>query len=508
MAQFQNNISSISSKLLHIFILSLIVSISTTTSTTYTFTSLDVSSSLSSTLNLFSAQQTTTNITPQNHHTTTTTNTSFSRSSYSSSSGSLSLEIHPRVSLHAPHHSYPDYKSLTMSRLARDTARVKSITSKIDLHVMGIRHMDLNPQQQQQQLMPEDLEAPVSSGTSLGSGEYFSRLGVGSPPKEFFMVIDTGSDVSWLQCQPCSDCYQQTDPIYTPSSSSSFAHLTCNTRECSTLEVSACRNTRCLYQVSYGDGSYTVGDFVTETVSFGSSGRVPKVAIGCGHDNEGLFVGAAGLLGLGGGPLSLTSQIKATSFSYCLVDRDSSKASSLEFNSVKPGDSVTAPLLKNNKMNTFYYVGLTGFSVGGQQISIPPTLFNMDESGSGGVIVDSGTAVTRLPTQAYTSLRDSFTRLTQHLKPTGSVALFDTCYDFASMSSVKVPTVALHFAGGQSLDLPAKNYLIPVDSSGTYCFAFAETTSSMSIIGNVQQQGIRVHYDLAKSQVAFTPNNC
>uniref|UniRef100_A0A803N579 Peptidase A1 domain-containing protein n=1 Tax=Chenopodium quinoa TaxID=63459 RepID=A0A803N579_CHEQI len=176
------------------------------------------------------------------------------------------------------------------------------------------------------------------------------------------MVIDTGSDVSWLQCQPCSDCYQQSDPIYTPSSSSTYSPLTCSTRECSTLEVSAYRNSACLYQVSYDDGSYTVGEFVTETVSFGTSGKIPKVAIGCGHDNEGLFVGAAGLLGLGGGPLSLPSQIKATSFSYCLVDRDSPKSSSLKFNSAKPADCVTAPLIKNNKLNTFYYVGLSGHS--------------------------------------------------------------------------------------------------------------------------------------------------
>ncbi|KAM7267461.1 hypothetical protein ACFE04_009627 [Oxalis oulophora] len=136
---------------------------------------------------------------------------------------------------------------------------------------------------------------------------------------------------------------------------------------CSDLDTSACRSGTCLYQVAYGDGSYTVGDFVTETVSFGNSGNVNDVALGCGHDNEGLFVAAAGLIGLGGGPLSLTNQIKATSFSYCLVDRDSSSTSSLDFNSVKLGpDSVVAPLMKNSKIDTFYYVGLAGFNVGGQ----------------------------------------------------------------------------------------------------------------------------------------------
>ncbi|KAL4288243.1 hypothetical protein AHAS_Ahas19G0266700 [Arachis hypogaea] len=46
-----------------------------------------------------------------------------------------------------------------------------------------------------------------------------------------------------------------------------------------------------------------IGDFATETITLGSV-SVPNVVIGCGHNNEGLFVGAAGLLGLRGGPLS------------------------------------------------------------------------------------------------------------------------------------------------------------------------------------------------------------
>ncbi|KAK4766138.1 hypothetical protein SAY87_007785 [Trapa incisa] len=263
-------------------------------------------------------------------------------------------------------------------------------------------------------------------------------------------------------------------------------------------------------RVSYGDGSFTVGNFVTETMTFGSSGKVDNVALGCGHDNEGLFVGAAGLLGLGGGPLSLTKQIKASSFSYCLVDRDSPRSSTLDFNSADIGaaDTVTAPLMKNGKMDTFYYVGLTGVSVGGSPLSIPPSLFQMDDSGSGGIIVDSGTAVTRMQTEAYNSLRDAFVKRTQNLKSAGTFALFDTCYDFSSLSQVRVPTVAFHFAGDKSWTLPAKNYLIPVDSAGTFCFAFAPTSSPLSIIGNVQQQGTRVSFDLANSLVGFSANKC
>ncbi|XP_031279045.1 protein ASPARTIC PROTEASE IN GUARD CELL 1-like [Pistacia vera] len=424
--------------------------------------------------------------------------------SVNSSSSSFSLPLHSRETVFKTQHK--DYKSLVHSRLARDSARVNSILTKLQLALNGISRQDLKPLDNQ--ILPEDLSTPVVSGTSQGSGEYFSRVGVGSPTKQFYMVLDTGSDINWIQCEPCSECYQQSDPIYNPKLSSSYRSLGCNSAQCGLLDVSQCSGSTCQYQVSYGDGSYTVGDFVTETVSFGKSGTVPNVAIGCGHTNEGLFTGAAGLLGLGGGMLSLTKQVKATSFSYCLVDRDSASSGSLEFNSPFPAGSVSAPLFRSKKIDTFYYVGLTGFTVGGQMVQIPPSLIELDQAGNGGVIVDCGTSITRLPTQAYNALRDSFRQKTGTLKSTSGVALFDTCYDLSGLSSVKVPTVSFLLSGGKSLNLPAKNFLIPVDSAGTFCFAFAPTPVSMSIIGNVQQQGIRVNYDLANNRVGFTPNNC
>ncbi|GAY33639.1 hypothetical protein CUMW_275890, partial [Citrus unshiu] len=206
-----------------------------------------------------------------------------------------------------------------------------------------------------------------------------------------------------------SSALQQTEHIlsFEPETLEPFAEESETAAESFPLNSSS----SCLYQVAYGDGSFTVGDLVTETVSFGNSGSVKGIALGCGHDNEGLFVGSAGLLGLGGGMLSLTKQIKAMSLAYCLVDRDSPASGVLEFNSARGGDAVTAPLIRNKKVDTFYYVGLTGFSVGGQAVQIPPSLFEMDEAGDGGIIVDCGTAITRLQTQAYNSLRDSFVRL-------------------------------------------------------------------------------------------------
>ncbi|KAI4357848.1 hypothetical protein L6164_001771 [Bauhinia variegata] len=425
----------------------------------------------------------------------------------SSASSSLTLQLHSRASVHKVSHS--DYKSLTLARLERDSARVRSLTTLLDLAVKGIAQSDLHPVQESKELQfgVEELQGPIISGTSQGSGEYFSRVGIGKPPSPAYMVLDTGSDVSWIQCDPCADCYQQVDPIFKPDSSSSYAPLSCESNQCKSLDISECRNGTCLYEVSYGDGSYTVGDFVTETVTFGST-SVSNIALGCGHNNEGLFVGAAGLLGLGGGSLSFPQQLNASSFSYCLVDRDSDSASTLEFDSRFPPNAVTAPLRRNPELDTFYYLGLTGLSVGGELLPIPESSFAVDATGTGGIIVDSGTAVTRLQSDLYNLLRDAFRKGTQGLPLADNVALFDTCYDLSSRSSVDVPTVSFQFPDGKELPLPAKNYLIPIDSAGTFCFAFAPTTSSLSIIGNVQQQGTRVGFDLANSLVGFSPNSC
>ncbi|XP_047057896.1 protein ASPARTIC PROTEASE IN GUARD CELL 1-like [Lolium rigidum] len=434
--------------------------------------------------------------------------------------GRLSLRLHSRDFLPSQQGRHPSYKSLVLARLHRDAARAAAITARATLAADGITTSTLLPASTDPLFAASaaDIQGPIVSGVGQGSGEYFSRVGIGRPARQLYLVLDTGSDVTWLQCQPCADCYAQSDPVYDPSLSTSYAAVGCDSPRCRDLDAAACRNATgaCLYEVAYGDGSYTVGDFVSETLTLGDSAPVSDVAIGCGHDNEGLFVGAAGLLALGGGPLSFPSQISATAFSYCLVDRDSPSASTLHFGSDAPDSSqstnpnpvVTAPLIRSPRTSTFYYVSLTGISVGGQTLPISPTAFAMDDAGSGGVIVDSGTAVTRLQTTAYSALRDAFIQGTQSLPRTSGVSLFDTCYDLSGRTSVQVPAVSLRFEGGGELKLPAKNYLIPVDGAGTYCLAFAGTSGAVSIIGNVQQQGVRVSFDTAKSTVGFTANKC
>ena len=58
--------------------------------------------------------------------------------------------------------------------------------------------------------------------------------------------------------------------------------------------------------------------------------------------------------------------------------------------------SVSTPLLRNQRMDTFYYIELEGISVGGRRLPISSAIRGLSENSEGGVVVDSGTTVTRL----------------------------------------------------------------------------------------------------------------
>ncbi|KAJ4972413.1 hypothetical protein NE237_005512 [Protea cynaroides] len=74
--------------------------------------------------------------------------------------------------------------------------------------------------------------ASLESGVTLGSGEYFMDVFVGTPPKHFSLIIDTGSDLNWIQCLPCNDCFEQNVPFYSPQESNSFHSISCHDPRC------------------------------------------------------------------------------------------------------------------------------------------------------------------------------------------------------------------------------------------------------------------------------------
>lgn len=77
---------------------------------------------------------------------------------------------------------------------------------------------------------------PAKSGSLIGSGNYFVVLGLGTPKKDLSLIFDTGSDLTWTQCQPCvGSCYKQQDEIYDPTKSTSYYNITCTSSDCTQL---------------------------------------------------------------------------------------------------------------------------------------------------------------------------------------------------------------------------------------------------------------------------------
>lgn len=390
-------------------------------------------------------------------------------------------------------------KNLTkLERVQHGIKRGKARLQKLNAMVLAASTSD-----------SDQLEAPIRAG----NGEYLMELAIGTPPVSYPAVLDTGSDLIWTQCKPCTQCYKQPTPIFDPKKSSSFSKVSCGSTLCSALPSSTCSD-GCDYVYSYGDYSTTQGVLATETFTFGESRKkvsVQNIGFGCGEDNEGDgFEQASGLVGLGRGPLSLVSQLKEPKFSYCLTPMDDTKASVLLLGSLEKvkGDTeaITTPLLRNPLQASFYYLSLEGISVGDTRLSIEKSTFEVGDDGSGGVIIDSGTTITYIEQKAFESLKKEFISQTKLPVDNSSSTGLDVCFSLPSGSTqVEIPKLVFHFKGGD-LVLPAENYIIGDSNLGVACLAMG-ASSGMSIFGNVQQQNILVNHDLEKETISFVPTS-
>ncbi|CAL5068101.1 unnamed protein product [Urochloa decumbens] len=361
-----------------------------------------------------------------------------------------------------------------------------------------------------------DLQVPVHAG----NGEFLMDMAIGTPALSYAAIVDTGSDLVWTQCKPCVECFKQSTPVFDPSKSSTYAAVPCSSDLCGDLPTSTCTSNKCGYTYTYGDSSSTQGVLATETFTLAdSSSKLPGVAFGCGDTNEGDgFSQGAGLVGLGRGPLSLVSQLGLDKFSYCLTSLDDgagksplllggSVADISESKATAPVQST--PLVKNPIQPSFYYVTLTGLTVGSTRITLPASAFAIQDDGTGGVIVDSGTSITYLEVEGYRALKKAFVAQMSLPVADGSETGLDLCFRAPAegVDEVKVPKLVFHFDGGADLDLPAENYMVLDSGSGALCLTVA-ASRGLSIIGNFQQQNFQFVYDVAGDTLSFAPVQC
>ncbi|KAK9120361.1 hypothetical protein Syun_017978 [Stephania yunnanensis] len=315
------------------------------------------------------------------------------------------------------------------------------------------------------------------------------------------------------------DLFVASPPLFDSQKSSSYKELSCGSSPCIALGSQAyCNATQdtCQYSYSYGDSSNTQGDVASETLTFDSTSGSPvvlkNVTFGCGHSNSGTFSpNGSGLVGLGGGPVSLISQLGDTiggKFSYCLTPlfTKTPSPSTLNFgsNAVVSGKGVvTTPRIGDGE-TTFYYLTLEGLTVGskGNIFSTKRVDAVGDEAK---IIIDSGTTLTYLPDDLLETVVSGVTKAIS-LRPVQGPQGLVLCYNVGSGEKIDIPSITAHFSGADVVLNPV-NTFVRVDES-TLCLAFASATGNLPIFGNIAQINFLVGYDLKEGTVSFKPTNC
>ncbi|RAL48507.1 hypothetical protein DM860_005931 [Cuscuta australis] len=353
---------------------------------------------------------------------------------------------------------------------------------------------------------------PAARGTALGSGNYIVSVGIGTPKKSLSLVFDTGSDLTWTQCLPCAkSCYSQKDRIFDPKFSGTYSNVSCSSAACSGLKAATgnepdCASSTCVYGIEYGDSSFSVGFFVRDRLSLTPSDIVENFLFGCGQNNQGLFGSTAGLLGLGRDALSVVSQTAGrygSYFSYCLATKSGSEGH-LTFGRSGGGASGSVRFTPFAKGNAFYFIEVQSIIMGGKQLPISPVVFQ-----TAGMIIDSGTVITRLPQAAYSALRSAFQQGMGKYPTAPGVSILDTCYDLSNYTTVTVPKISLVLSGAVSLDLPFAGILM-ANGAWQVCLAYAGNgdAGDMGILGNTQQQTFEVVYDVAGGKLGIGAGGC
>ncbi|XP_076897286.1 aspartyl protease family protein At5g10770-like [Bidens hawaiensis] len=392
-------------------------------------------------------------------------------------------------------------KLLTVEEiLTHDQSRVNSIRARLAINNGN------------KDILGSKATIPAKSGTTIGSGNYFVTVGLGTPPKKLSLIFDTGSDLTWTQCQPCArSCYDQLDPIFTPSGSTTYTNISCGATTCSDLipatgNTPGCSVSTCVYGIQYGDSSYSVGFLGKEKLTLTPKDVVNDFYFGCGQNNQGLFGQSAGLLGLGREKLSIISQTAnkyRKVFSYCLPSRSSSTGY-LSFGSSLARNIKYTPLSTSSRGGSFYGLTLTAITVGGAKLPISPTLFK-----TSGIIIDSGTVITRLPPTAYSALSKAFRAQMSKYPLTKPLSILDTCYDLSKYQTVAIPKISVVWGGNTIVNIAPQGILY-ANGLSQVCLAFAANgdDSDIGIFGNVQQKTLAVVYDVAGGKVGFGPGGC
>ncbi|KAI3799861.1 hypothetical protein L1987_35166 [Smallanthus sonchifolius] len=359
-------------------------------------------------------------------------------------------------------------------------------------------------------------------------------LSVGSPPQPVTMVLDTGSELSWLHCKKTPTTPSTYDPLH----STSYTPVPCSSPICMTrtrdftVPASCDPKKLCHATLSYADATSVDGNLAYDTFRFTDS-NLPGVIFGCmdidSSSNEDEDSVTTGLIGMNRGALSFVTQMGYPKFSYCITGQDSTGVLMLgEFNytwlrplAYTPMVKISTPLPYFDRVA--YTVQLEGIKVAGTVLPLPKSIYEPDHTGAGQTMIDSGTQFTFLLGPVYTALRNEFLKQTRNVLRVYEDPNFvfqgvmDLCYrvERSRVGLPVLPSVSMMFRGAEMV-VSGQKLLVKVagltkGSDDVYCFTFGNSDLlgiEAYVIGHHHQQNMWMEFDLTNNRVGFAEVRC
>ncbi|KAG8374186.1 hypothetical protein BUALT_Bualt11G0104800 [Buddleja alternifolia] len=362
-------------------------------------------------------------------------------------------------------------------------------------------------------------------------GLYYTKVRLGSPPQEFNVQIDTGSDILWVTCSSCEDCPRNSGlgislNFFDGAASSTVSPIACSDNICASIVQIASaecfsESNRCGYSFQYGDGSGTVGFYVHDMLYFDTilgtslvANSSAPVVFGCSTSLFGDLTksdrAVDGIFGFGQQGLSVISQLASRGitpkvFSHCLRG-EGGGGGILVLGEILDPRIVYTPLVPSQLHYNLY---LQSIAVNGQLLPIDQAVFTT--SGNQGTIVDSGTTLAYLVEGAYDPFVAAITAaVSPSVRPI--VSKGNECYLLSTSVSEMFPAVAFNFAGGASMVLRPIDYLVHMgflDGDAMWCMGFVKVSNQgTTILGDLVLKDKIFVYDLAHQRIGWADYDC
>ncbi|CAM0878036.1 unnamed protein product [Alopecurus aequalis] len=372
-------------------------------------------------------------------------------------------------------------------------------------------------------------------------GIYYANVKFGSPPKEYSLQFDTGSDLMWVSCSSCTSCPDTNNlgitlEFYDPKNSSTSSNISCSDHRCkeaikaghSVCQAFDSPNNQCAYDVAYA-GAATSGFYVSDTMYFDTvmpigneeaTSPSASVIFGCSNSRSSNLL-ADGIMGFGKNSPSIILQLNSQGvspkvFSHCLKSSEDGGGILVLGEIVKPG-IVFTPLVQSQAR---YNLNMKSIVVNGQNIRLNSSLFTT--SNTQGTFVDSGTSLSYLADGVY----DPVISAIDNAVPQSIRAYFfqgDLCYIIelnSSRSNLSLfPILTLQFEGGARMTVDPVNYLLRKGTSANphdvdiMCIGFLrskelEGYEHITILGDLVLQDKIIVYNLEEMQLGWLDYNC